>query len=180
MNTPLLEIVVRILSSAQYRVVQTVGDPGAAEFESDTILGFVATFSTGAELLDEWEPRQAHFLHAHRQSLRRNPTKACNVYSVFLTSERSTGPQAARLRRIVENFVATRKIVAHSVVSDADVRMSMAPILPLNIAAHQSAIDPEAALRSKLTDQAAALLDMVVDDQTDESDIANWLLREAQ
>lgn len=179
MSTPLLELAVQVLSSAQYRVGRTAGQPGSAEFESDTILGFVATFPTVAGLLEAWKHRQDGFLHTHRRSLRKYPAKASNVYSVFLTSERSTGSQAAELRHIGENFVATRKIVAHTVVVEEDVRRSLAPLLPLAITTHQSWMEPEAALRSKLTEQTARLLDMVVDDQSSESDIANWLLERA-
>lgn len=120
-------------------------------FESNAILGFVHVFETAIELLQEWQMRQKNVLTRHAISLRGAGTKAWNVYSVFLTSERA--PSLTRpIERIEEDFTLTRKIARTSVISPDDVERSLLPLTAIGSQPLLGASNFEQRLRARLKD----------------------------
>jgi hypothetical protein len=103
-------------------------------FEDQSLYGFIIVSPTVADILGRWETEQDAFLKAHADTIRANPGKAWNAYSVFLTWEHSSENANAaeiKLLQIEEDFRGTRKIAGSGVVSPDDVRRALRPLLPI-------------------------------------------------
>jgi hypothetical protein len=99
-------------------------------FENECVLGFLHTFSSAHDLLDEWEKAQEIAVNQHMQALRRAGPKAWNVYSVFLTGDRDPS-LVRRVERIEEDFSLTRKIARCGIQTKPDLTGALYPLLPV-------------------------------------------------
>ena len=108
----------------------TGASPPVTCFENPTLVGFIHTFNTAAELLANWEEAQQRVLSRHVASLRLAGTKAWNVYSVFLTSE--TAPELSfQVERLEEDFTLTRKIARTAIQTVEYVSHALMPLAPI-------------------------------------------------
>ena len=124
-----VELARRILADAGYSISRPVQD--SLVFEDQTILGFVRSFESVEALVESWHRDEERFVKERALSLRRDPSKAWNIYSVFLCSEQCPPFLKAQLGSIEEDFVATRKIAQAGIQDDADVVSALLPVLPL-------------------------------------------------
>src|SRR4051812_42464538 len=85
-------------------------DPVLIHFENQAVLGFVLVFATARALIERWQASQASCLQRFASSIRPSGNKAWNVYSVFLTQERTDVQTSFLIERIEEDFTLTRKI----------------------------------------------------------------------
>lgn len=167
-----------LLRAANFDAQTAIGDAETLQFEDANLLGFVAVHNTIADLLRSWQAQQDEFLRRNAVSLRRDPSKAWNIYAVFLTGDRASGDAAARLLSIEEDFRATRKIAQANVVSRADVQRALAPLLPLSSAGVVQSLDPDRALRDRLDAGERRLFDMIRRSEMEEPQIIAALLEE--
>ena len=154
----LTEMAVLVLNEAGYETRSTVSVRDVLHFEGDAILGFVCAYQTPTSLLEDWSARQEAFLVRHAPALRANRDKAWNVYAIYLARETATRTEERSLRRIEEDFHATRKIAVAGVQSRPDVRRGLAPILPVSTAGVSATVDPEMLLKQKLDGEEQRML----------------------
>jgi hypothetical protein len=108
----------------------TGASPPVTCFENPALVGFLHVFATAADLLAQWEEAQRRVLSRHAAPLRLAGAKAWNVYSVFLTSEKSPELQT-RIERLEENFTLTRKITRTGVQTIEDLAHALMPLAPI-------------------------------------------------
>jgi len=150
-----------ILHAARYITSRASDDDAVMYFEDETLYGFIRVCDTVEEILDNWEKEQDSFLHQNASNLAPSP-KTWNAYSIFLTaSAASTDAIKAELRRIEEDFRATRKIVGWNLQGAADVNHCLLPLLPIKNVVTLVGEDLQERLKTRLdnltADQAAAL-----------------------
>jgi hypothetical protein len=104
--------------------------PPVTCFEDSTLVGFLHVFATAADLLAQWEEAQLRVLSRHAAPLRTAGAKAWNVYSVFLTSEKSLDLQRP-VERLEEDFTLTRKIARTDVQTVEDLAHALMPLVPI-------------------------------------------------
>jgi hypothetical protein len=104
--------------------------PPVTCFEDSTLVGFLHVFATAADLLAQWEEAQRRVLSRHAAPLRTAGAKAWNVYSVFLTSEKSPDLQR-RVERLEEDFTLTRKIARTEIQTVEDLAHALMPLAPI-------------------------------------------------
>lgn len=147
----LLDEVSQVLGEAGYEVNVDARSPGMVLFEDDALLGFVTEAQDAREIVDRWRETQDQFLATNAVQLRQDPTKAWNVYAVFLTTRTDESAHIADLVTIEEDFVGARKIVRVGLNSSADVRTALLPLLQIqNLTRGAEATDDLDKLRSRL------------------------------
>lgn len=104
--------------------------PPVVCFENPAIVGFLHVYDTAVELLAQWEDAQARVLSRHTPMLRAAGTKAWNVYSVFLTSEKADD-QERLVERLEEDFSLTRKIARTGIQMNEDLVHALMPLVPI-------------------------------------------------
>lgn len=104
--------------------------PPVTCFENSTLVGFLHVFPTADDLLANWEEAQQRVLSRHAASLRTAGAKAWNVYSVFLTGEKSAELQR-QVERLEEDFALTRKIARTEVRTVEDIAHALMPLSPI-------------------------------------------------
>lgn len=167
-----------VLRAAEFRTVRPAETPDTVVFEDDTILGFVAVYAGVEELITQWKNQQDGFLRGNAARLRRDPSKAWNTYSVFLTAA-PVDQSAWETLGIESDMTATRKIVRGGIITVHDVRDALGPILPLVAGRTTSGERVDALLKEKLTRDEAVLFDLVRDQTADEHRVANWAVETA-
>lgn len=105
--------------------------PAVTCFESPSLVGFLHVFDTADSLLASWEAAQQHVLARHAAVLRAAGTKAWNVYSIFLTTEKATSDQQRAVERLEEDFSLTRKIARSEVQTVEDLYQVLLPLAPI-------------------------------------------------
>jgi hypothetical protein len=162
------------LRNAQYETWSWSGPHGPVTcFESTAVMGFVHVFESAEALMAEWQTSQKTALARHAVSLRSAGTKAWNVYSVFLTTDR--GPSLARaIERIEEDFTLTRKIARTSVTTAEDVERSLLPLIAIRSQPLLGASNFEDRLRSRLKDVPADAVTAFLN-ETPAADVARIL-----
>lgn len=120
-----------ILRDAGYDTWPWAGaNPPVLCFENATIVGFLHVFDTAADLIARWEEAQGRVLLRHAAALRAAGTKAWNVYSVFLTRERSAALRR-HVERLEEDFSLTRKIARSGILLVEDLEHALMPLMPI-------------------------------------------------
>ena len=142
-------------------------------FESAAIMGFVHVFETAEALMAGWQASQKSALARHATSLRGAGTKAWNVYSVFLTSERMSS-LARAIERIEEDFTLTRKIARTAVSTAEDVERALLPLMAIRSQPTLGASNFEDRLRSRLKDVPADAVTAFLN-ETPAADVARIL-----
>jgi hypothetical protein len=171
----LLYEVETVLRSAGFRTVRPDGVDDRIEFEDNTILGFVAVHVGADEMVARWREQQDGFLRTHAAGLRRDPSKAWNTYAVFLTAT-PVGHSAWELLGIESDVAATRKIVRGGIITPADVRDALGPVLPLALGGAGRSGDVDALFNEKLTAEEATLFELVRDPGVDDRRLVTWLV----
>ena len=100
-------------------------------FEDELILGFVHYFASTDDLVSKWEDAQSTALLRFRPALRNAGEKAWNVYSIFITVDVADDSMTSKLDSIEENFEQTRKLVRTGVISTANLKNALLPLLPI-------------------------------------------------
>lgn len=168
------------LQVAGFRVARAPEARGALDsrvlFEDETLLGFAAVLPSEQDILAKWRGAQDEFLRANAKNLRRDPLKAWTTYAVFLTAD--PVEDAAPLLAIEADVAATRKIVRAGILTAADVRAALAPLLPL-AGARGAPENVESALSDKLSDEEGKLFELVRDPSGAELRVMAWLAESA-
>lgn len=120
-------------------------------FENTAIVGFLHQFDSGAALLSGWEGAQEKALARHAPMLRVAGTKAWNVYSIFLTSERVELSTQRAIERLEEDFSLTRKIARSGIQLAEDLGNALLPLAPIKAKPllEQARVEDRLRLRSK-------------------------------
>lgn len=139
--------------------------PAVTCFEDSTLVGFLHVFRTAADLLAQWEVAQMRVLSRHSAALRAGGSKAWNVYSVLLTSERS--PEHKWLiERLEEDFTLTRKIARTEIQTVEDLAHALMPLVPIKARPLLENANVADRLRSRAKDVPAAALTAFLGSQT--------------
>ncbi len=120
-------------------------------FENAAIVGFLHQFDSAAALISGWDGAQAKALARHAPALRAAGTKAWNVYSIFLTSERVERPARRAIERLEEDFSLTRKIARSGIQLAEDLEHALMPLAPIKAKPllQQARVEDRLRLRSK-------------------------------
>jgi hypothetical protein len=142
-------------------------------FENATLIGFLHVYDSAEKLLEGWESSQAKILARYSASLRQAGSKAWNVYSLFLSSERN--PERRRdVERLEEDFRLTRKIARIDLQLPDDLRHALMPLLPVKAQPKLAEGNLEDRLRARAKDIAPAALEGFLRASTPE-DVARML-----
>ena len=100
-------------------------------FEDENLCGFVSLHKTIKEIFENWQIIQDEFVKNKTQRLRQDFTKAFNIYSVFLTQERSLSGSKTHIKDIQEDFRSSRKIIGYELNTSEDIRRALFPLLSI-------------------------------------------------
>lgn len=131
--------------------------PAVVCFEDSTLVGFLYVFPTAADLLAQWEEAQMRVLSRHSAALRAGGSKAWNVYSVFLTSEKSSDSKRL-VERLEEDFSLTRKIARTEIQTVEDLTHALMPLVPIKAQPQLENANVADRLRSRAKDVPVAAL----------------------
>lgn len=149
-----------LLEEFGYAVAEiSVRNKAALIFEDATVLGFLFSYQTAADLLKGWEADSDAAIAAHQFSLRRGANKSWNTYSVFLASDGADSVSTVAINNIEEDLSGTRKIARSKVSDSLDLRAALLPLLPIQTAPRLERVDMPAEIRQRTTE----LPDRVVD-----------------
>jgi hypothetical protein len=171
----LLHEVESTLRSAGFRTARDRNLTGIVVFEDDTILGFVAVYDTADGIVSNWRVLQDEFLKRNAVHLRRDPQKAWNTYSIFLTDDEVDQLASAALE-VEADVHATRKILRGGVATKGDVQSALAPILPLALVGGAQVESVDEALDHKLDEDQRTLFKFLSEREVPEPRIVSWLL----
>lgn len=147
-----------ILREAGYDTWLWTGtNPPVLCFESATVVGFLHVFDTAADLVGLWEEAQGRVLSRHAAALRTAGMKAWNVYSVFLTRERSEVLRRD-VERLEEDFSLTRKIARSGILVTEDLEHAFLPLRPIKANPLLADANVEERLRKRANDVPAKAL----------------------
>jgi len=145
---PILDEARGILERAGYLVFSA--DATTLEFEDDTLMGFIAAYQFGEEIVRSWRDRQSSFLRKNAPALRSSGLKSWNVYSVFLAASNNYTETKRELLAIEEDFQSTRKIAQSNLVSATDVSRALFPLLSIQNLVELRQEDPTERLRARV------------------------------
>jgi hypothetical protein len=165
-----------LLESAGYRTALSNTHSDQFYFEDACILGAVFVHPDVASLLDNWQAWQDRFLGTHSQTLRLDPIKAWNIYTVHLTSETGTGAEATKAFNIEQDFRGTRKIARIGVTKRADVKEALLPLLSLQTRLILSSQRTTERVRERLALSSAVIVRVL--EKADDTTIALDLMEE--
>lgn len=137
----------------------TFGSRPALAFENATVLGFLFSYSSVAELLDSWESDANNAVTANQLALRRAGQKAWNTYTIFLSTGPADARGAAGLSAIEEDLGGTRKIARANVADTLDIRAALLPLLPLQAAPKLDSVDSPTEIRERSTELPQRAID---------------------
>lgn len=124
----ILEEARRVLEKQRYS--WSLASRDMLQFEDETLMGFICEAPLNS-ILESWKGRQDQFLKNNASLLRRSALKSWNLYSVFPTSDAASEAERSGLRRIEEDFRATRKIVQTGITTSSDVLRALYPFIPI-------------------------------------------------
>jgi hypothetical protein len=119
-----------LLDGCGYRTM-AISAATAFTFEDESVMGLVSEHKSVQELLSKWENTQDTFLGAHASTLRINPAKAWNIYTVHLTAEPPLNDVLSKLFAIEEDFRGTRKLARAGIQTKDDLRNALLSLLPI-------------------------------------------------
>jgi hypothetical protein len=122
-----------ILESGGYETATSNSLQDGFLFEDANVYGFLAALTADA-ILGSWEERQDAFVRQQSAMLSRVPSKAWNVYAVFLTSDNCTRQLRQSFASIEEDFRSARKIARCGIRTRDALQRALAPLLPLQYA----------------------------------------------
>ena len=128
-------------------------------FEGDTVLGFLFSYDTVADLTISWVADSDNAVAAYQLGLRRSGIKAWNTYLVLLTSEQPDYARMVSLGAIEEDLGGTRKIARAGVRDNADLSAALLPLLPLQSAPRLEAVDMKEEIRERTSELPLRVVD---------------------
>lgn len=131
MTVQIIESARRILAGSGY-TTRSSSAKDQILFEDATIFGFIQEMPKVADLLIHWQKVQDLFVRDNTLRLSRIPSKALNLYAVFLTAGSCTVAQQQELFEVEEDFRSARKIARAGVGSKLAIEAALSPILPLH------------------------------------------------
>lgn len=141
-----------VLRSAGYDTWSWTGaSPAVTCFENAAVIGFLHIFPSAHDLLTRWNAAQQTVLLRHAPALKVAGAKAWNVYSIFLTPDKSTDERRA-IERIEEDFTLTRKIARGAIQTSDDVEQALLPLTAVRAQPLLADADFQARLQSRLKD----------------------------
>lgn len=144
-------------------------------FEDANILGMVFEFETTSLLIDEWHRVEESMLSRFGASFRQAGEKAWNVYCILLTTDVADATQGRAIRAIEEDLHQTRKLAAHSVFGQEQIRNALLPILPLRAKPELSATDASKRLATRIEQLAPGVSDLIMDEVSTPGEILRQL-----
>lgn len=164
-----------VLRDAGFRTSRASDARELITFEDDTLLGIAVVYASAESLVEQWQADQDAFLRANAAMLRRDRAKAWNTYAIFLTAAHADRA-ASQLLEIESDVVATRKIARAGIVTPADVRGALSPVLPLVQAGGQHVAGVEASMAEKLDADERRMFDLVREHAGDARRVVTWLV----
>jgi hypothetical protein len=152
----LLDEARRVLERAEYRVFSN--HPSSFHFEDETVMGVLAVFESGEDILTQWRDHQTSFLLLNAAKVRNAGIKSWNIYSVFLADVSHSKETARGLMNIEEDFQSTRKIAQANLMSTADIVRSLLPLIPIQNIVQLRQDHPDATLRDRISDKRLTAL----------------------
>jgi len=139
-----------ILENNGYSIRSASIDSKALIFEDESIIGMVIEIESISKLLENWEKMQDKFLNNYASVMNKEPEKAWNAYTIYLSTETPTINLKDKISNIEENLRGTRKIVAVGVLSRTDIEKALFPILPIQKTVKISSDDHLERLRNRI------------------------------
>lgn len=121
-------------------------------FENDTVMGFIVAYPNCDDLGDEWRKDASDMVSQYQFGLRKAGLKAWNTYLILLTHGSPSHSDLTALGAIEEDLQGMRKIARAGVVSPAELRAALLPLLPLQNAPRLDAIDMPQEIRIRTTE----------------------------
>jgi hypothetical protein len=140
-----------VLEKADYSVYKPSIRDSILYFEDRTVLGFVWVASSSRQLFQGWQTEQDSFLKSSAKRIAAAPSKAWNIYSVFLTDDNADSETQQKISAIQEDFRSTRKIAQSGLVIPQDVVNALLPLLPIQNVITERGLSREM-MRSKLAE----------------------------
>ena len=166
-----------ILMEAKYHVNPFTEDgQGYIAFENNSLFGFLHYYNTIEKLLSSWKQDKDKLLRKFSPKFRLAGPKAWNVYTVLLTSEKTTEIQFHALQNIEENLSETRKIVRSDLETTDDLRAALLSLLPFSYIPSLPPLDirqeitiraqdlPENALKAFLANEELSIVATLLED----------------
>ena len=124
----------------------------ALAFEDATVLGFVVSYETPADLIATWKSDGNLIARRHRNALQAARQKAWNAYLVLISHETADFGQSLLLGQIEEDLEAMRKITKAGVVGSSGARVALLPLLPFRTAPALDPIDMQDEIKSRTSE----------------------------
>jgi hypothetical protein len=167
-----------VLQEAEYQTwLSTVNEYTTIGFEDSSVMGFVCVFENAETLLQHWRDVETTWLTIHSSSLQRAGDKTWNVYSVFVSTEKTNEALGRQIKWIEEDLERTRKIAGCGVTDKETLVTALLPLLPLQF---QPALDSEdfdltQRLRKRIIDIAPSVEAVALDDKVSPSEVVRLL-----
>ncbi|MCG8405480.1 MAG: hypothetical protein MI923_09810 [Phycisphaerales bacterium] len=113
-------------------------------------MGVLYELASLEKLFDHWKELQDSFLATHAQQFTTAPSKAWNIYSVYITSQVADIPARSELMAIEEDFQSTRKLARAAIITRRDLDSALLPLLPIRHVPSLTAEDADEELRRRL------------------------------
>lgn len=145
----------------------SVSDAGATtfDFEDLSVMGRVFIVDRPETIVTMWKEYQDAFLAENAARFQRDPTKAWNLYTLFLSAGPHSDGSDRALLAIEEDFRGTRKIAKGALTHREAIDAAIGPLLPLK---HIRAVGATDGIR-RLKDRLLAIAPAAVDAMTSTS-----------
>ena len=102
-------------------------------FEDPNVYGFIALFDDVPSILRSWRTAQDKFVRANTPALSRVPSKAWNIYAIFIARDECSPEDISEFLDIEEDLRGARKIARAGVRTESSLNDALAPIFPLRL-----------------------------------------------
>lgn len=172
----LLSISHGLLREQGYRTrIIGIGQSSAIAFEDSSVLGFVYSFSSAADLLADWKSVERAFLEFNAFRFRRSGEKAWNVYSVFLCADRAEADVMRQVHWIEEDLTYTRKLAGVGLDLRQDVVDILLPLLQMQQRPYLQTDSFESRLRRRVQAFAGDAVESLLNNSAAPEDVARVL-----
>ena len=154
----LLAQVRHVLESAGFAVNFPAATALTLDFEDASVMGRVFAIDRPETIALEWRGRQDAFLLENASRFQRDPMKAWNLYTVFLSPQPHSEIASGALLAVEEDFRGTRKIARGGIGELADIEATLSPLLPLRTVRPIGVAETGERLKERLTAIAPALV----------------------
>lgn len=165
-----------LLETAGYETAMPDVGGSMFYFEDYSLMGFVSAHQSINDILNQWEAEQDSFLRRHAVRFSTAPTKAWNIYSVYLTASKIPPQMLSKLSEIEEDFRGTRKLVRSDIETRLDLKQALLTFLPIQNVVTVEAEDVLERLRDRLASVDRTLPDLIT--ETSAKELAHRLLEE--